>query len=367
MLKPVFSIEYRESHRTDKLCLSLFLVLVLGLSQSCGITVEEGLEEEASSPSLIEKEKGQEAPEAEDPKKEEVSPTGTQDIKTSVTPVTQNNQSELTCTVEGQIPQWNKETGQWICGTLDQTLGNLGTCADGSIPVKTLDGWKCDEDRKIEKTNILSELKTSLGKPCPEGSVPKWDGNSWTCEEDLFEKDTVIPKTQTLQDLAAKKTCKDGEALKWKADQWSCETDFFREKVPKTDKLREFSCTAEDQVLTWDGTDWSCASDIDTTLATGKQCDSGDALVQRNNVWQCLSLGYRNDIILDLVVGYRRSCALFGDGSLKCWGQNDNGELGLGDTNNRGDEANEMGDNLPAIELGSNAQIKQIISGIILY
>jgi hypothetical protein len=37
---------------------------------------------------------------------------------------------------------------------------------------------------------------------------------------------------------------------------------------------------------------------------------------------------------------------------LKCWGLNDHGQLGLGDTEVRGDGPGEMGDALPAVELG---------------
>ncbi len=54
-------------------------------------------------------------------------------------------------------------------------------------------------------------------------------------------------------------------------------------------------------------------------------------------------------------VGNFRTCAVLDDDkTVKCWGQNKNGELGLGDTQNRGDEPNEMGDALPVVDLGTN-------------
>jgi hypothetical protein len=40
------------------------------------------------------------------------------------------------------------------------------------------------------------------------------------------------------------------------------------------------------------------------------------------------------------------------DGSLKCWGGNQQGTLGLGDTRDRGTARGDMGDNLPAVDLG---------------
>ncbi len=54
-----------------------------------------------------------------------------------------------------------------------------------------------------------------------------------------------------------------------------------------------------------------------------------------------------------LVVGDSYACALLDDHSVKCWGENNYGQLGQGDTNDRGDQPGEMGDALPAIQLGT--------------
>ena len=48
-------------------------------------------------------------------------------------------------------------------------------------------------------------------------------------------------------------------------------------------------------------------------------------------------------------------CALLDDNSVKCWGDNVGGDLGLGDLAHRGDTANEMGDALPAVSLGTTS------------
>jgi alpha-tubulin suppressor-like RCC1 family protein len=46
------------------------------------------------------------------------------------------------------------------------------------------------------------------------------------------------------------------------------------------------------------------------------------------------------------------TCARFDDGAVKCWGENGNGQLGLGDTRNRGALPGEMGEALPIVDVG---------------
>lgn len=64
-----------------------------------------------------------------------------------------------------------------------------------------------------------------------------------------------------------------------------------------------------------------------------------------------------------LTAGDNFTCALLDNGSVKCWGINGFGQLGVGDTSNRGASAGQMGDFLPAVDLGTGKTAKAIDSG----
>lgn len=68
-------------------------------------------------------------------------------------------------------------------------------------------------------------------------------------------------------------------------------------------------------------------------------------------------------LAVELVAGGFRTCARLDNGALKCWGQNDAGQLGLGDTLNHGDQTNEMGDRLAAVNLGTGRLAVQLAAG----
>jgi hypothetical protein len=65
-----------------------------------------------------------------------------------------------------------------------------------------------------------------------------------------------------------------------------------------------------------------------------------------------------------LAVGRLHNCALLDDHRVKCWGTNASGELGLGDTMNRGADPATMGDNLPTVDLGTGRTAKAIATGM---
>ena len=57
------------------------------------------------------------------------------------------------------------------------------------------------------------------------------------------------------------------------------------------------------------------------------------------------------------------TCVLSTSGKMKCFGLNDKGQLGVGDTNNRGDEGGEMGDDLGDCDLGSDYTVSSMAKG----
>jgi hypothetical protein len=63
-----------------------------------------------------------------------------------------------------------------------------------------------------------------------------------------------------------------------------------------------------------------------------------------------------------VTAGARHACVHLDDATLKCWGENFNGQLGLGDTNDRGNEPNEMGDNLPPVDLTGSPSMEVTLS-----
>ncbi|MEI9939509.1 MAG: DUF4215 domain-containing protein [Pseudomonadota bacterium] len=63
---------------------------------------------------------------------------------------------------------------------------------------------------------------------------------------------------------------------------------------------------------------------------------------------------------VELALGNDVTCARSSTGLVKCWGRNDGGQLGLGDTSNRGDTANTVPSKLSAIDLGTGRKAKAI-------
>ena len=70
-----------------------------------------------------------------------------------------------------------------------------------------------------------------------------------------------------------------------------------------------------------------------------------------------------NKLAKAISAGRSHVCAILDDDSVKCWGQNNFGQLGQGNRRSIGDQANELGNNLSAVNLGTNRKAISITSG----
>jgi alpha-tubulin suppressor-like RCC1 family protein len=65
-----------------------------------------------------------------------------------------------------------------------------------------------------------------------------------------------------------------------------------------------------------------------------------------------------------IAAGAENTCAILGDGAVKCWGPNQKGQLGLGDTSPRGSDPMQMGNALPRVNLGTGRTARAICAGL---
>ncbi len=98
-------------------------------------------------------------------------------------------------------------------------------------------------------------------------------------------------------------------------------------------------------------------------LGQGDTVQRGDAASELGDNLPIVALGSGRTTREVVTYDAYGTCALLDDFSVKCWGDNIWGQLGQGNTATRGDQANELGDNLPAINLGTSRTAQAIATG----
>ena len=120
---------------------------------------------------------------------------------------------------------------------------------------------------------------------------------------------------------------------------------------------RSSTCVKMDnaQVLCW-------GYNADGELGLGDPNDRGNTPDSMQNL-PTLNLG-TGRTVMSMGVGEWHLCAVLDDATVKCWGYNGEGLLGLGDKLSRGNQPNQMGDNLPTVDLGSGRTGLMMTAGI---
>ena len=97
-------------------------------------------------------------------------------------------------------------------------------------------------------------------------------------------------------------------------------------------------------------------------LGLGDTTTRGSVANQGGSALPFVNLGTSRTAIA-LAAGYMHTCAILDNNSVKCWGLNSSGQLGLGDATIRGTTAASMGDALLAVNLGTGRTALKIAAG----
>ncbi|PNH01076.1 RCC1 and BTB domain-containing protein 2, partial [Tetrabaena socialis] len=101
----------------------------------------------------------------------------------------------------------------------------------------------------------------------------------------------------------------------------------------------------------------------DYQLGLGDSQSRGSASANMGDVLPYVNLG-QGRTATSIAAGAAHTCAVLDNGALKCWGGNTYGQLGLGDTRSRGGSAADMGDALPSVDLGTGQQATAVTAGL---
>jgi len=97
-------------------------------------------------------------------------------------------------------------------------------------------------------------------------------------------------------------------------------------------------------------------------LGLGHTSNIGDGGSEMGEYLEAVNVGSGRSVV-QFQGGLSHSCVILDNFNVKCFGKNDQGQLGYGDTSTRGNLANQMGDYLPAVNLGSGLTAQSLHIG----
>ena len=126
--------------------------------------------------------------------------------------------------------------------------------------------------------------------------------------------------------------------------------------------LSQVSAGSAHTCLLWDDGEMACwGSNSHGQLGIGSTEDIGDDEIFRDN-YELVDLP-SGRTATSIAAGEDMTCAILDDASLACWGWGDSGRLGSETTTDVGDSPGEMGDNLGTVDLGTGLTVVSFATG----
>ena len=265
-------------------------------------------------------------------------------------------------------------------GNLDSTDGctevcEPGVCGDG-IPQPVL-GEACD-DGNLDSTDgcttacqlaACGDGIMQAGESCDDGNTMGGDGCPATCLRSVVQVAAGLTHTCVLLDDGRVKCWGSGRSLGLgTTNHRGDNAGEMGDNLPAVDlgagavPVAIVAGWYHTCALLDDGRVKCWGENFYGQLGLGDTLHRGDGPGEMGDALPAVDLGQGNTAVA-ISSGGHHTCALLGDGHVKCWGRNFVGQLGLGDPSDRGDGPNEMGDNLPAVDLGASHTAVEISAG----
>ncbi len=242
----------------------------------------------------------------------------------------------------------------------DGNTTNTDSCTGACVAARCGDGIvgpaeQCDDGNSIDTDACTATCMTAKcgdgvvgpGEECDDGNTDNQDGCTAGCLLPVCGDGYVGPGEQ----------CDDGNSRAGDGCSMACEVEHLAASVATGS---QHGCAVLD-----DATLKCWGQGSFGKLGLGDTNSRGDGPNEMGDNLPRVSLGTGRSVI-EVSAGTSHTCARLNDGSVKCWGANANGRLGLGNTVHRGDEAGEMGDGLPTVQLGAGRTAKRVSAGGLL-
>lgn len=256
----------------------------------------------------------------------------------TTTVLTTSNESTST----GMVESTDAESAPTTAGTGTGTPESV--CGDGLVE----DSEECDDGDDADDDACTNACKLAT---CGDGIV----GPGEACDDG---NDDEVDCTSTC----ALPTCGDGivqapEACDAGGEtaecNGNCTQSMCGDGTPNTSAGESCDPGGETAECDTDCSEPACGDGV-LNVSAGEECDDADL-----EPGDTCSKTCQETVIVDMALGISHACVLFASGDLRCWGSNEDGELGQGHTMDLGDDPGE----LPVADIALEEPAIQVSAG----